>query len=224
MNDYLFILPIVIAAIIGVISPGPSFIFVAQTTLNKSRQYGIAASFGLGTGAGIFALLACFGLFVVLEASPLLYTALKIAGGLYLLYLAYKIWHSTQQNRTVDNTQESPAAPEPSTATKIARFGSIKSPYIKYYFMGLFTQLSNPKTAIVIGSFIMAFLPHDVPPYSFLIITLLIAIIDCSWYCIVSGLLSTAAAQRLYARYETQINQLASTIMALLGLKLALSL
>jgi len=97
MNEYLFIIPIAIAAIIGVMSPGPSFLFVAQTTLSKSRQHGIATSLGLGTGAVIFTLLACFGLFVVLETAPYLYSTLKFIGGMYLFYLAYRIWQASNE-------------------------------------------------------------------------------------------------------------------------------
>jgi len=217
MNEYLFLIPIVIAAVIGVMSPGPSFIFVAQVTLNKSRQHGIATSLGLGTGAVVFTLLACFGLFVILEKAPFLYGTLKLIGGLYLLYLAYKIWNSSKQ--------DSPNTSVTKTSTSASDKSEIDfSLYIKSYLLGLLTQLSNPKTAIVIGSMIMAFLPQDVPPYSFLIIALLTFIIDSGWYCLVSILLSTEKAQKVYNRFKKRINQISSGILAFLGVKLAFNL
>ena len=211
MNDYLFVIPITIAGVIGVMSPGPSFLFVAQTTLNKSRQHGIATSMGLGTGAAIFTLLSCFGLFVILEAAPFLYGSLKLIGGIYLLYLAYKIWNSSKLDTE--------------SSTVISKDKSItEKGYIKSYFLGLLTQLSNPKTAIVIGSVIMAFLPHEVPPYTFLILTVLTFITDCGWYCIVAIALSTTRAQKFYNRFQQKINKVASGLMALMGTKLALNL
>jgi len=146
MNDYLFLVPIILTSIIGVMSPGPSFIFVAQVTLNKSREHGIATSLGLGTGAVIFTLLACFGLFLVLEAAPFLYGALKIMGGIYLLYLAYKIWKSSKADSSDTIIKE----------TTLNNEDRGLRPYIQSYCFGLLTQLSNPKTAIVIGSMIMA--------------------------------------------------------------------
>ena len=241
MNDYLFIIPIAIAAIIGVMSPGPSFIFVAQTTLSKSRQHGIATSLGMGTGAVFFTLVACFGLFVVLEMSPFLYGTLKFVGGLYLLYLAYKIWKSSDEDSSMvedsntadgshtadgSNTADGSKALEgqTNTATKSKYKNDNFKAYVKSYFLGLLTQLSNPKTAIVIGSFIMAFLPQEVPPYSFLIIAIITMIIDSGWYCIVSIALSTASAQKVYNRFKVRINRVASGLMGILGLKLAFDL
>ena len=221
MNEYLFLIPIAIASIIGVMSPGPSFIFVAQVTLNKSREHGIATSLGLGTGAVVFTMLACFGLFVVLEAAPFLYGALKVLGGLYLLYLAYKIWNSSKESgptQTVEKTTSIPMA-DKSTHTKL----DLKQ-YLTSYILGLLTQLSNPKTAIVIGSMIMAFLPQEVPPYSFLIIAILTFIIDSGWYCIVSIVLSTEKAQKVYNRFKRRINQISSGLLAFLGVKLAFNL
>lgn len=198
-------------------SPGPSFLFVAQTTLNKSRNHGITTSLGLSTGAVIFTLLACFGLFVVLESAPFLYGTLKFIGGLYLLYLAYKIWRSSNDtNQSVTDKHLNPNSKK--SDLKIS-----SKEYLKYYFLGLMTQLSNPKTAIVIGSMIMAFLPHEVPPYSFLIIAVLTMFIDFSWYIIVSISLSTKKMQKLYDRFKQRINRIASGLMAFMGTKLALT-
>jgi len=227
MNEYLFILPIAIAAIIGVMSPGPSFLFVAQTTLSKSRQHGIATSLGLGTGAVIFTMLACFGLFVVLENAPYLYGTLKFVGGMYLLYLAYRIWQSSNDDKSDNNSESSKQSDLVHSSNKqqdATTKTSVLKDYFKSYLMGLLTQLSNPKTAIVIGSFMMALLPQEVPPYSFLIIAVLTMIIDSGWYCIVSLALSTPKAQRFYNRFKQRINRITSGLMAILGTKLAFDL
>ena len=206
MNEYLFLIPIGIAGIVGVMSPGPSFLFVAQTAMNKSRAHGIATSLGMGTGAVSFTLLACFGLFIVIETVPFLYGFLKFLGGLYLLYLAYKMWTATNQPSDTSTTFNK------------------DSSYLKSYLFGLLTQLSNPKTAIVIGGIIMAFLPTDVPPYSFWIIGIMAFIIDAGWYCIVAIALSTGKAQLFYNRFKQHINRFAGSLMALMGTKLALNL
>ncbi len=209
MNEYLFIVPIAIAAVVGVMSPGPSFLFVAQTILSKSRSHGIATSLGMGTGAVIFTLLACFGLFLVIKTVPFLYGFLKLIGGLYLLYLAYKMWTSSNKN-----TEDTTATAEPTGK-------ELETSLIKSYSLGLLTQLSNPKTTIVIGGVIMAFLPSEVPPYSFWIIGILTFVIDSGWYCIVSVALSTAKAQQFYNRFKQRINKVAGGVMAFMGTKLA---
>lgn len=211
MTDYLFIVPIILANLLGVMSPGPSFIFIAQRTLNTSRKHGLISALGLGTGAAIFAILSCLGLFVILEAAPFLYGALKIIGGLYLLFLAYRIWNASKGD---DNADQSLDNLDNDKAISVSTS----------YFLGLMIQLSNPKTAIVIGSIIMAFLPAETPPYTFIIITVLMFLSDWAWYSIVVIVLSTKRAQKTYNRFKKSLNRIASGLMAFLGIKLALDL
>jgi len=203
MTEYAFILPIALALMVGAMSPGPSFLVVTQTALAKSRLNGIAVAVGTGLGAGIFALLAGLGLYVVLETVPWIYTLLKIVGGLYLCFLAYKLWVTAQ------HPVELHTGAQPQTT------GLVKS-----FALGLVTQLSNPKTAIVIGGIFAAFLPAEVPAYSYLVLFVLAFVIDFSWYAIVAVVLSTPKAQTGYARFKKYINRVAGGVMGLMGLKL----
>ena len=76
------------AIALGAISPGPSFIVVARNAMSLSRPHGLATASGMGLGAGVFALLALLGLHALFNALPLAFLALKVLGGLYLIYLA----------------------------------------------------------------------------------------------------------------------------------------
>ncbi len=80
------------ALLIGAISPGPSFVFVVRTAAAQSRRDGLAAALGMGVGAMAFGALALVGLHTLITSGGWLYTGLKIAGGLYLVYLAWRIW------------------------------------------------------------------------------------------------------------------------------------
>lgn len=46
--------------IMGVISPGPSFIFVARNAVARSRLHGLVTALGTGAGAAIFLLWRCW--------------------------------------------------------------------------------------------------------------------------------------------------------------------
>ena len=204
MIEYFFLFPLGIALVLGVMSPGPSFLVVAQTAASKSRADGIATSFGMGVGAAIFALIASLGLYAVLESVPWVYLALKITGGTYLCFLAYKIWKNADSpfEKSVDNK-------------------SVKSGIYRSFWTGLITQLSNPKTAIAFVGIFAAFLPREVPEYSYLLITILAFIIDTLWYSLVSILLSTEKAQETYAKYKQYICRVSGSFMGFMGLKLA---
>lgn len=212
MNEYLFFIPIAIALCLGVISPGPSFLFVAQSSMQKTRAHGIATSLGMGTGAMLLALMAILGLFVVLQTVPTLYLVLKVFGGLYLFYIAYRMWQGSN-DPIIEASEE---LVENKNAQK-QQYGSYK----KAYVLGLLTQLSNPKTAIVIGGIFMAFLPAQIPDYSILLLSIMAFVIDAGWYIIVAIALTTTRAQNIYMRFKKHINRLASGLMGILGLKLA---
>jgi len=78
--------------LIGSISPGPSFVLVAQTAVARSRRDGIAAALGMGMGAVVFTTLVLLGLTAVLTRVPLLFTGVKLLGRLWLLLLAWRLW------------------------------------------------------------------------------------------------------------------------------------
>jgi len=206
MQDYLFILPISLFLLLGVISPGPSFILVAQTAMAKSRLQASAVALGMGLGASIFAFVASLGLLLVLDAVPTVYLALKVLGGAYLCFLALKIWCS---------------ASEPMTGAQATAVSDTS--LTKMFCLGLFTQLSNPKTAIVFGSVFAAFLPAHVPEFSYYLICMLAFVIDTAWYLLVALLLSTVKAQAIYANSEKYISRMASSFMALMGVRLITS-
>ncbi|MCR1811724.1 LysE family translocator [Sulfurospirillum sp. hDNRA2] len=205
MSEYAFLLAIATVFILGTMSPGPSFILIAKTAVSKSRKEGFGVAIGLGMGAVVFSLLAIFGLYAILKTVPFLYGALKIVGGMYLVYLAYKMW------KHADTPLE----------TKLSLEQKPKS-FAKAILFGFATQMSNPKTAIIIGSIFAALLPQEIPPFGTLFVCLIAFIIDVSWYSCVVGLLSTQKAQKIYLRTKKYIDRLAGSALGVLGFKLAL--
>lgn len=205
MGEYSFLLAIATVFILGTMSPGPSFILIAKTAVSKSRKEGFGVAIGLGMGAVVFSLLAIFGLYAILETVPFLYGALKIVGGMYLVYLAYKMWkYSATPLDTHMSLEQKPKS------------------FVKAILFGFATQMSNPKTAIIIGSIFAALLPQEIPPFGTLFVCLIAFIIDVSWYSCVVGLLSTQKAQKIYLRTKKYIDRVAGSVLGALGLKLAL--
>lgn len=205
MDTFTTLLAIAATLAIGAISPGPSFVYVAQNAVARSRNHGLATAMGTGVGAAIFALLALLGLQAFLLAVPVAYTALKIVGGVYLLWLAYKIIRHSR---------------EPLSMGKI----SVGEKSLLATFRdGLFTQLSNPKTAVVFASIFTALLPREIPAYYYIALPLISFIIDAGWYSLVTVALSTERSRNVYIRFKTAIDRVAGSVMALLGLKLIFS-
>jgi len=89
------------------------------------------------------------------------------------------------------------------------------------FLFGFLTQISNPKTAIILGSIFAALLPQQLPAYGELLLCLLAFFVDAIWYCAVVLLLSTKKSQKVYLRFKKYIDRVAGTLLAGLGLKLA---
>ena len=76
------------------ISPGPSVLMSARVGVLQGMRAGAFVAVGIGISAVIWASAALFGLAIIFEAAPALLWSLKIVGGLYLLWLGWKMWKS----------------------------------------------------------------------------------------------------------------------------------
>lgn len=202
MESLLILGSITFALVLGAISPGPTFIYVAKNSIAISRKHGLFTALGTGTGAALFGFLAVMGLQAVLLAVPSAYLALKICGGLYLLWLAYKIIKH---------------AKEPMQTTE----GDVKSmSHAQAYRLGLITQLSNPKIAIILASVFTALLPKEIPTHFYLVLPILCFFIDAGWYSLVAVALSAEGPRKVYLKSKAIFDRIAGGVMTLLGLKL----
>jgi threonine/homoserine/homoserine lactone efflux protein len=191
------------ALVVGIVSPGPSFVLVARTAVAMSRQDGIAASVGMGLGGVFFASLALVGLQAVLAQVAWLYLGLKLLGGLYLIYLAVGLWRG---------------AAEPIALEDAAERG--RGEWRKSFWLGLATQLSNPKTAVVYGSVFAALLPPDPPSTIYAVLLPPIFVLETGWYTAVAMVFSAGRPRAVYLAAKLWIDRVAGSVMAALGLRL----
>jgi threonine/homoserine/homoserine lactone efflux protein len=203
MQAWFPILSIAAAISIGAMSPGPSFVMVLRISVALSRRAGLAAALGMGLGGMIFGALALFGLQALIAQVAWLYLALKIAGGLYLIYLASRIWRNAAAPLQLDSSLSSQQ----------------RSPR-QAFWLALATQLSNPKTAIVYGSIFAALLPAHPAPWTFAVLLPMLFAIEAGWYTIVALTFSTATPRVVYLKAKTAIDRAAGAVIGLLGVKL----
>ena len=122
-----------LATILLTVSPGPGVLYVTARTLTQGRRAGFASMFGIEFGEVVWLAAAATGVAALVSASVGALTALRFAGGTYLIYLGIQRW------RQVGAVYAPPPAP----------LGRI-------FVQGVVTQLLNPKVAV----FFVAFLPQ----------------------------------------------------------------
>ncbi|OEO32959.1 threonine transporter [Devosia insulae DS-56] len=202
MDHFLPLFAILGALMLGAISPGPSFVFVVRTAVAQSRTEGLAAALGMGVGAMLYGALAVLGLRTLMQDGGLLFTALKVAGGLYLVYLAWKIWSHAADPITV----EAGAAPAANPR--------------KAFTFGLLTQLSNPKIVAVFGAVFAALLPANPEPWLYWALPPLIFLQETLWYAIVAIAFSAAKPRAIYLSAKLWVDRAAAAFIGILGIRL----
>ena len=203
MSEYGFLAAIAGVLFVGAMSPGPSFLVVAKNALSESRAHGIATALGTSLGVSIFAILASFGVTVLIEQVPSAYLLFKILGGLYLAYLAYRLWMDASE-------------PMFNNATDKASGMTL----LRAFSLGLITQLSNPKTALVIAGIFAAFVPASPPPYTTWLVAIIAFVIDFFWYAVVAFSLSTERTRGAYQRAKTGFDRTAAVFLGAVGIRL----
>jgi len=99
------VLEFILTVLLLELTPGPNMAYLATLTLDRGRRAGLLATAGVAAGLSVHAIVAAFGLGVLISQFPLLYQALRWTGVAYLLYLAWKLWTAPAERVAV---QEDP--------------------------------------------------------------------------------------------------------------------
>ncbi|WP_030451935.1 LysE family translocator [Herbidospora cretacea] len=124
-----------------VLTPGPNMIYLTSRAISQGRRAGLVSLMGTLVGFVVYLIATCLGLTAIFALVPAAYTAIKLVGAAYLVYLAWKIVRPGGQ--AVFAAQELP----PDSNGRL-------------FVMGLVTNLLNPKAAILY----MSLLPQFIEP------------------------------------------------------------
>lgn len=195
------------AYFIGTASPGPSNLAIMSIAANHGRKSALAFALGVISGSMFWATVAALGVSAALVAWSNLVVAIKLFGGAYLLWLAFKSGR---------NAFASSAA----SAQKTAGTSTLKQLYVR----GALLHLTNPKAVLVWVS-IVALSTNGAgasasasPSHGVLIPGCLV--IGCSVFGGYALLFSTAAARRFYARARRAMEGCLAVVFGIAGVKL----
>jgi len=200
-NFSLFLL----AALIIAAVPGPGIFYVTARTLSGGRKAGVASTFGTALGGLVHVVAGGLGVSSIILASAQLFTALKLAGALYLIWLGIRTFREAGKLPT-----------EPIGAGGAARA----------FREGVAVEALNPKTAAFFLAFIPQFLDPAAGQLAFQFMTLgLISVALNTFADVVVVAVASAARDHLVRRpiFVQRLRQGSGLFMAGLGLSLALA-
>lgn len=123
------------------LTPGPNMVYLVSRSISQGWRAGMMSLAGTAVGFAVYMTMANLGLAAVFIIVPWLYTALKVAGAAYLIWLAYKTLRPGGMSlfETRDLPRDSGG---------------------RLFRMGLVTNLLNPKAALMYLALIPQFIDH----------------------------------------------------------------
>jgi threonine/homoserine/homoserine lactone efflux protein len=127
----------IMAALVLLVIPGPSVLYITARSIDQGKTAGLISVFGNALGSAILVLLSAFGLSAIIASLPLAFNIVKYLGAAYLIYLGIKRLLA-----------------EDKPAQSVLASQSLSS----VFFQGTSVAVLNPKTTL----FFLAFLPQFV--------------------------------------------------------------
>ncbi|OUC91900.1 LysE family translocator [Streptosporangium minutum] len=206
------LLAFTVVALILTVSPGPDTVIVLRTTVSSGRRAGFLAGLGVNLGCYAWGVATALGLTALLAASDAAYTAVRIAGVAYLVWLGVRaLWNArravpAEAAGAADGTG---GGGPPVRALAIMRTGFV-------------TNLLNPKVGVIYMTLLPQFVPADVPvlPATLLLVTIH-NLLGAAWFAIVvlaAGLMRRGLSRPVVRR---RMEQLTGLVFIGFGIRLA---
>lgn len=203
----MFLLSVATIWAVACVTPGPNTLLVIRYCLTAPRRVAIVAAMGTITGTLCWGIAGWLGINVLFQAAPFAYVALKIAGGLYLVWLGIRVFLDVRKARRTPDL--APA--------------KVDIPLAAAYRMGLATNLANPKSALFVASLFAVTMPAGTPfLYGLAAIGVMVIVSTIYYTCLVS-LITHPRVAAGYLKAKQKIDLGVATVFVGFGTKLLLS-
>ncbi len=180
-------------------SPGAAMLYITRMTVASGRLAGVATGFGLGTAAALWTFAALMGLEAVFTLFPWTYTALKLGGALYLIWIAVQTWRHAR-----------------------APLGDAPTPGRRAFLSGLLVNAGNPKSMLFAAAVIVVIFPQGLQAADIALIVLNHWVLELLFYTCLATVLGSGPARRGYVRLKPVFDRIAATLLGALGVRLIL--
>jgi len=184
----------------AIISPGPNFILVTNTALNRSRSEGVLTATGVATGSGIFAFAGLVGLLPLAHSLPHFAEIMRFVGGGYLAWIGLDmLW--TCRRKIVPKA----------TNRAIGASGMVP------FRTGMLTNLTNPKAWAFYLSLFTLVMGPAFPLWGKVFLNISMFLISLVWYATVASLVSSRTFQPLFLSYRPVIQGVLGCLLIIVG-------
>jgi threonine/homoserine/homoserine lactone efflux protein len=182
-----------ITALVIIVVPGPSVLFIVGRALAVGRREAVLTMLGNTAGAAVMLLAVAFGLGALIAASTIALTIVKLVGAAYLVYLGV---HAFRSRKSLAEAMTSGV--KPGSARRALR-------------QGFLVGLTNAKTAVFFAAVLPQFVDKNAGPATVQILLLglvfmLIALCSDSLWALAAG-----TARQWFARSPRRLELVGGT-------------
>ncbi|TQM44786.1 LysE family translocator [Pseudonocardia cypriaca] len=197
-----------VAALLLIMMPGPDQALITGNSLRGGRRGGLLTMLGGVLGVAVHAAGAALGLSALLIASATAFTALKIVGAVYLLWLAVQMLRSARRTSR-----------EPDDAAVVA----VPQRWTAYVRQGFLSNALNVKVALFFVTFLPQFLSVDSasPRVEALLLSAIFAVLFVAWFGLYVAVVDRLGRWLRRPRVKARIEQFTGLVLATVAVRLA---
>lgn len=194
-------------ATLAVISPGPDFAVVVKNSLTYSKKSGILTALGISLGLVIHITYSFIGLGFIIAQSIFLFNLLKYLGAVYLIYIGFQSLETTAHHNKINISSHKKKEITDTQSLLNGLLTNALNPRVTLFFLGVFTQIIQPNTPLIIKMFYGAEM----------------MVIAFSWFSLLAIILSHSFIKNRIGKIQSYSGKIMGMVLILLGIKVALS-
>lgn len=201
---------VVMAHFLALLSPGPDFVLIVKSSIKNGGKNSIGVPAGIATANGIYIILCLAGVSSILAQSVTLLISLKIAGGLFLIYLSYEAIKAKKSDyRQIESIN-------------IEDINSDAS-FFKEYLTGFTSGILNPKNLLFYLSLFTVVLNENVGLLYKISLGIWMISIVFVWDSFVVAILSTRKVRNKFLKIAYFIDKFTGLILGVIGISIVKS-
>ncbi|MER5311377.1 LysE family transporter [Streptomyces sp. NPDC002773] len=198
------LIAVAVITVLAVISPGADFAMTVRNSYLYGRTAGVLAAVGIALGVLVHVTYTMLGVGLLVSRSPMLFTAMKLIGAAYLVYIGYKTFVAKSQV-DVDLSDDS----------GLSKAGALRT--------GFLTNALNPKTMLFVLSTYTQVVSADTPVFQQVGYGLFMSFAHLVWFGLAAVLFSQESLRARLLRRQTVLNKVIGAVLVALGAVLALT-
>lgn len=208
--DVSVLLTLLLVHQLGLMSPGPDFVVVVDSSLLSSRRAGLFTALGIMSGLAVHLAYTFAGLALVISQSILLFSVIKYAGAAYLIWIGIKGLRA-KKAASQDVLQASGTLSSGNRTAWAA------------YRKGLLTNVLNPKVTLFFLSVFSQFITPETGLGTRLVYASALLLQNLAWFSIVATLFSAPALRLRLHAVRHYLDRTMGAVLVALGLNVALN-